>query len=74
MTIPMVEMSDSVVLCASCGCRGNHECERTEVESCALDRAGICPCCNEGRPDWRVEVREKREREAGQQMLFGGKR
>ena len=39
--------------CVVCGCRGNMSCGHEPIDPewmCALDRAGVCGCCNaEGR-------------------------
>lgn len=40
---------EHVVKCASCGCTGNGDCGHEPPDTpmgCALDRAGVCPCCN----------------------------
>ena len=40
-------MSD-VCLCVVCGCEGNESCGHKPLkgETCSLDMAGVCPCCN----------------------------
>ena len=41
------------VPCEVCGCEGNRSCGHAPPQwaiddgtECALDRAGVCPCCN----------------------------
>ena len=64
---------DAVPICDSCRCRGNRECGRESSPDpsmeCALDRAGVCPCCNAGLIDWRVEAEHKREAHDRQILL-----
>lgn len=42
-------------LCGECGCPGNEACGQHSPDSqmgCALDRAGVCPCCKAGLKRW----------------------
>ena len=41
-------MDDKIPECVICKCKGNNSCGHRSADEkmeCALDRAGVCPCC-----------------------------